>query len=174
MIKGFKPIESHPRYGVSRDGTIINDRKKIKVPQPTDNGYLKVDLYDSGKKSSKRIHRLVAEAYIPNPYNKPDVNHKDGNKHNNSVSNLEWVTKSENMIHAYQTGLNKSHASYGMLGHKNPNAGRKGRKVKISETGDVFDSIKECAEFINGSDRRICDCINGKQDSYMNYHFESV
>lgn len=174
MTEDFTAIESHPRYGVSRDGTIINDRNNIKVPQETSNGYLKVDLYDNGKKSSKRIHRLVAEAYIPNPYNKPDVNHKDGNKHNNSVDNLEWVTKSENMTHAYQTGLNKPHPTYGMLGHKNPNGGRKGRKVMISETGDVFDSIKECAEFINGSDRRICDCINGKQDSYMNYHFETV
>lgn len=65
-------------------------------------GYDRVRL---GKHTAKKIHRIVAEAFIPNPLNLPEVNHKDGNKKNNCVENLEWVTHQENMIHAAETGL---------------------------------------------------------------------
>ena len=78
------------------------------------------------------------------------------------------------MLHAYSIGLAKPHATYGMLGHKNPNGGRKGRKVRIIETGEEFESIKDCALSINGNDRAICDCINGKLHSYKKYHFEAI
>ena len=174
MIEEFRSIRSNPKYSISSNGRVVNSRNKEKALQDTTDGYLKVDLYDNGDRITKRVHRLVAEAFIPNPDNKPDINHKDGNKQNNAVDNLEWVTKSENMQHAYQTGLAKPHASYGMLGHKNPNAGNKGHKVKILETGQIFNSIKSCAESIGGSDRRICDCINGQQNSHLGYHFERV
>jgi hypothetical protein len=66
-----------------------------------------VMLYKHGKRKCKLIHRLVAEAYVPNLENKPDVNHIDGNTLNNSAYNLEWVTKSENMQHAQNKGLLK-------------------------------------------------------------------
>ena len=174
MNEEFKEIEGYPKYGVSRDGRIINSRNHEKALRNSRDGYMVVNLYHNGIESKKRVHRLVAETYIPNPDNKPDVNHKDGNKHNNSVGNLEWVTKSENMIHAYQTGLNKPHASYGMLGHKNPNAGSKGKQVRIVETGESFESIIDCATAIGGSDRRICDCLNGNQDTHKGYHFERI
>ena len=164
-------------YFVSRSGDVISrykhKEKHLKV-FTTDKGYMYVKLWINNKTRAAFIHRLVATAYIPNPDNKPDVNHKDGNKHNNSVENLEWVTKSENMIHAYQTGLNKPHASYGMLGHKNPNAGSKGKRVRIVETGESFESIIDCATAIGGSDRRICDCLNRNQDTHKGYHFERI
>lgn len=68
-------------------------------------GYKQVSLWKNNKKTNLYIHRLVAEAFIPNPSNKPDVNHIDGNRQNNHVSNLEWVTPKENSQHAISTGL---------------------------------------------------------------------
>lgn len=174
MEEEFITINTHPKYSVDRNGIVKNSRGKEKALQVDDKGYFRVDLYDGGVRTTKKVHRLVAEAFIPNPNNKPDINHIDGNKLNNSVDNLEWVTKSENMQHAFRIGLAKYHPTPGMRGHKNPNAGRKGRRVRIVETGEVFGSLKDCAIAINGSDRRICDCINGKMCTHMNYHFEEA
>lgn len=70
-------------------------------------GYYIVTLCKGKERKTKKIHRLVAEAFIPNVENKLQVNHIDGNKLNNNVKNLEWCTDSENMIHAYKTGLMK-------------------------------------------------------------------
>lgn len=67
--------------------------------------YLYVQLFMKDKAYHKAVHRLVADAFIPNPDNKPQVNHKDGNKHNNNANNLEWCTSSENHKHAWATGL---------------------------------------------------------------------
>lgn len=75
-------------------------------PQDTNrDGYKVVALYKNNKSTAKTVHRLVALAFIPNPENKPCVNHIDGNKQNNNIENLEWVTYSENTIHSFQNGL---------------------------------------------------------------------
>ena len=74
-------------------------------PYNDKDGYLKVRLHENGKSKAFFIHRLISIAFIPNPENKPQVNHKDGIKDNNIVYNLEWVTASEQRQHAYDTGL---------------------------------------------------------------------
>lgn len=71
-------------------------------------GYHLINLCLSGKKITEKVHRLVAKAFLPNPYNLPEVNHIDGNKSNNSVSNLEWCDNSHNKYHAYKSGLRRS------------------------------------------------------------------
>ena len=74
-------------------------------PSLTTTGYYKVDLRKDGKRKSMKAHRLVAMAFIPNPEDKPHINHIDGNPLNNNVENLEWCTPRENVIHALETGL---------------------------------------------------------------------
>lgn len=181
MKEQFRKVVGNDNYSISSNGRLLNKKGKEKVLQKKDDGYLKADLYKNGERSTKRIHRLVAEAFIPNPENKPDVNHKDGNKSNNSVYNLEWVNKSENMIHARDNGLLHPNPLRGdahprpMLGRKNPNASiANSRKVMIIETGEIFNSIKDCAIAIGGSDRAICECLYGRQRSHRGYHFERV
>lgn len=104
MPRGYKKFTIDD-YEITRDGNIINKHTGRYVkPQPNGKGYLRVSI---GKKLMF-VHRLVAEKYIPNEGNKPQVNHKDGNKLNNCVDNLEWVTNQENRDHAVKNGLQVS------------------------------------------------------------------
>ena len=101
------------------------------------NGYKFVCLRKENTNKNIMIHRLVAQAFIPNPNNKPQVNHKDGNKLNNCVSNLEWCTPSENLKHAIDIGLVENQC-------------RIMRKVKvITPCNKVieFNNMKQCCEF---------------------------
>ena len=86
------------------NGEIYECKDGIEIPKKHSNGKYYIVKLDN---KAFPIHRLVAEAFIPNPNNKPYVNHKDGNTHNNCASNLEWVTSSENTKHAWSTGLIK-------------------------------------------------------------------
>lgn len=95
-------------YSVSTDGQVYTHKyKKILKPR-SKRGYLNVSLSKNKKRKEFKIHRLVATAFIPNTNNKEQVNHIDGNKNNNEVTNLEWVTQSENITHSYGLGLHST------------------------------------------------------------------
>lgn len=102
----FMPVEGFDNlYRVSSLGYVTNGRRKL-TPYTNKGGYLTVCLTGlDGKPKNIRLHRIVANAFIPNDYNKPEVNHIDGDKTNNTVTNLEWVTRLENQQHAIQNGL---------------------------------------------------------------------
>lgn len=104
MKERWRPAPNHPNYSVSSMGRVRNERSgQILNPYDDGRGYLRVKI--DGR--CERLHILVAVAFIPNPENKPIVNHKRGKKHDCRVSQLEWVTPSENTLHAYRTGLIK-------------------------------------------------------------------
>ena len=123
----FKPVCGFGGfYQVSNKGTVrscsntvvrSNDRP-YKVPVKilsshvsSKDGYARVVLYKRGQKSTHLVHRLVAQSFIPNPLNKGDVNHVDGDKQNNNMNNLEWATRQENINHAFVVGLRKSYGN---------------------------------------------------------------
>lgn len=104
MLKDIQEYKG--RYAISDDGQVWSYYSNKWLKQWNIKGcYKQVNFRLNGKLYKYSVHRLVAEAFIPNPENKPEVNHKDGNPSNNNVLNLEWVTGSENMLHAYQIGL---------------------------------------------------------------------
>lgn len=100
-------IKDYPNYTVTEDGLVysLKSSKYISMLPNKNVQYLQVSLWKNNRGKNFYVHRLVAEAFIPNPNNLPMVNHKDGNKLNNHVSNLEWVVSSENAQHAVDTGL---------------------------------------------------------------------
>lgn len=109
--KQFKPVsvEGFEHYKISPTGNILNSNNK-KIKEKTHRlGYKAVILYSKSRSKRKNfyVHRLVALTFLPNPQKLPEVNHKDGIKSNNDVYNLEWVTRKENVRHAFKNGLIK-------------------------------------------------------------------
>lgn len=116
-LSEFTEIPNFSNYLISRDGRIYSKRyKRLLRPANDKDGYKRVTLVAEGKPHYIRVHRAVAETYIPNPLNKPVVNHLNGNVADNRVENLEWATVQENAIHAIRTGLS------GAYGEENHNA----------------------------------------------------
>ena len=103
----WKQIDGFQNYEINDKGEVRNIQSgKILKPWIGVGGYVYINPTNGhGKPMPKRLHRLVAKAFVPNPYNKPQVNHKDGDKTNNCADNLEWVTNQENRNHAVKLGL---------------------------------------------------------------------
>jgi hypothetical protein len=132
-------------YVIYENGDIFSTLKNIYLKHNFKQ-YLCVDLYVNRKAQRKQIHRLIAEYFIPNPLNKPFVNHIDGNKYNNKIENLEWCTAKENIQHAWRMGLCKP--SYF------------GKKVICGETGKIYRNVKEAALELGYNHKTLCNMIN--------------
>lgn len=147
----------------------ISIRGHIMRPRPDEDGYLRIGLTAKGKKSKLlAVHRLVAEAFIPNPNNLPVVNHKDGNKQNNNVENLEWCTVYENNRHAIETGL-KGPESYKNAGQVTKE--KRSMKVRCIETNMEYSSMIEAERQLNLWWGSVSESVN-KGKSVHGYHFE--
>ena len=101
----WKKVYGFDDYLCSEQGEIYSLKRNRILKGRSMKGYRRVVLMKDGKTIDALVHRLIAQTFIPNPENKPEVNHKDGNKKNNSVFNLEWCTHKENVHHAMKTGL---------------------------------------------------------------------
>lgn len=110
----WKTIEgTDGEYQVSDTGLVKTTKTgRVLRPAVSRHGYERVCLFKMDRERRHRVHRLVAMAFIPNPDNLPQVNHKDGNKRNNHVSNLEWITNEDNMHHAKEHGLRAGHERF--------------------------------------------------------------
>jgi hypothetical protein len=134
-------------YSISDSGEVRKDTTNYIMKLQIQQGYNHVTIQINGKPKRFRVHRLVAEAFIPNPENKPYVNHIDGNRQNNLAENLEWVTPAENTQHAINTGL--------ML----PTRERAVVQFLLSgEKVAEYPSISEAARATNSLPEKICLC----------------
>ena len=168
-LEVYAPINGYDNYLISNKGRIISLKTncnkplfKEKITHYDKDGYKKVTLSKKHKYKVCSVHRLVAQAFIPNPDNKPQVNHIDEDKTNNHVSNLEWVTCKENVNH----GTHNERVSKAQLGNKNHMYGKKSvrrRKVIRFKDGEVkiYSCIKD-AEKDGFNHSQIIYCCQNK------------
>ena len=162
----WKNIKCFEQYSVSSLGNVRNNKTgRILKPRKHTGGYVRVMLCKDSKHYDCYIHRLVAQAFIPNPKNLPEVNHKDEDKSNNFVENLEWCDR------VYQM-------NYGTCNERMIETQRKTSKyskpVKCVESGVVYISMHEAERETGISYTLICHSLNGRQKTAGGYHWEYV
>lgn len=157
----WKPVKGYAGlYEVSNLGRLRSlPRKGTKggIISPTYSNtkhYAHVPLTKNAKVRTVSLHRIVAEAFIPNPENKPQVNHKDGNKRNNAVDNLEWATPEENMQHAFRTGLKDTKAA--IAAHS-----RSVAQIVEGKIIKTFSSVREAEKATGAANQNIIKVCQG-------------
>ena len=162
QVSNFGNVKSLERYKKNHSKLQKVNEKILKATINKTNGYVYVMLMKNASEKNTRVHKLVAEAFLPNEDNKPQINHIDGNKANNKVDNLEWCTCSENVTHAYKNRL----------------ANNDNQKIKIRQYDKQhnfiaeFDSLLKAAKELKISIGNISMCINNKRKTANGYIFE--
>jgi RNA recognition motif-containing protein len=157
-VKACERVVKHPKGG----NKIL--KEKIRCLVKDSNGYEVVDLYKNGKGKMMKVHRLVSIAFIDNPEQKNQVNHKNGIKSDNFVNNLEWSTNQENLIHAFKIGLKKP-----TINNEKPVL------MFLKTTNEFvssFDSIAKASKTINCLRGDITSVLKNRQKSVRGYYFQ--
>lgn len=160
MWKKFIYEEKETGYSVSTEGEVRKDSTGYILSQSSQQDYKFASLLIDGQQKRMRVHRMVAMTFIDNPENKPYVNHINGNRSDNNVENLEWVTPSENTQHAVKTGL--------------MNNGRKKAVIQYSLNGErmaTFESASEAARQTGGSQSKITMCCKRQRQTANDYQW---
>ena len=157
----WRTVKEYSNYEVNQFGEIRHKkRKQILKPRRNNGGYLYVNFKINGKNTNFAIHRIVANAFIPNPNGYIEVNHKDYDRTNNSVSNLEWVTSSQNKRHAYLKLENKT---------------SRGKAVEqYSKNNDyikTYDSVSAAADAMGCCIAAISNCCLGRTKTSQGYRW---
>lgn len=152
----WKSLSENPQYYISDQGRLKRNGKEI-CQRDDRYGYPKVTISTNGVKHTRTIHQLVAKEFVNGYSEGYQVNHINGDKHDNRASNLEWVTIGDNLRHAYKNGLNYGPPKKGVL---------------VVETGERYESETECAKAINGHKSGVNGCLKGRRETYKGYHFQ--
>lgn len=159
------------KYKVTKDGNVYSEtlKKNLKLSENSCGYYQVFLLCDDGKYRWFRVHRLVAETFIPNPNNLLEVNHIDENKHNNNVDNLEWCDRKYNINYGLRTA--KYRVKKKIVFKENKEVYQFDKDCNLI---NIFPSLKEAAEISNYDKRGICKCCMGVLKTYQNYVWKYV
>lgn len=169
----FVDVVENPNYQVSNHGQLLNKKTgKIVQGSFTNKGYIRARLnWDNGNSRTYAIHRLIAHAfYALDKVDDLDVNHINGDKSNNNLSNLEWCTRSENMKHAYSTGLAVM-SNEAKIHHRDARRNYC-QPVRCIETGDVYIDAKVASRYLGVNYNDIRKVTRGEREQAKGYHFE--
>lgn len=168
----FAVVDGYDGYLVSNCGRVVSLKTGRELAwQITPNGYAMVCLYKNDQRFRALVHRLVADAFIDNPDSLPEVNHKDGDKLNNNVCNLEWMSREQNLRHAVDTGLFDTKARRSHLADMIFLAAEANKKPVVRDDGVFFESLKAAADSVGGRYQNVSAVCKGRAKSCMCHTF---